>query len=270
MNVMTIESILAARRTLVPPAKKLDKSALLSVRSLSKRFGALEVSRNVDLDIKRGERLALIGPNGAGKTTFVNLITGVLKPSSGSIEFEGLEITRLSQNRRVRAGIGRTFQISSLFRDMTVFENIYLAVSERRGTATRLFGSATRDTKGCGEVMDILGILRLADEASRPLAEISYGRQRLVELAIALALRPRLLLLDEPAAGIPEDETEIVLRGIESLPAEMAILMIDHDMDLVFRFAERIVVLVDGAIFRIGTPAEIARDPEIKRLYLGE
>jgi len=243
---------------------------LLRVRGLSKSFGALRVSRELDLDIFPGERLALIGPNGAGKTTFVNLLTGVLPPSAGSIELEGREITRLGQDRRVRAGIGRTFQITSLFRDMTVFENVWLAVAERRGLALRFWRPAAGERDARAEVEGILAILGLDEVAAVMLGHLPYGRQRLVELAVALALRPKLLLLDEPAAGIPEQETALVLRGLERLPAEMAVLMIDHDMELVFRFARRIVVLVEGAIFRIGTPEEIAADPEVRRLYLGE
>ena len=243
---------------------------LLRVSGLSKSFGALQVARSLNVEIFRGERVALIGPNGAGKTTFVNLLTGVHKPSAGTIELEGRSIGNFAQHHRVAVGLGRTFQISSLFKNMTVFENVYLALAERHGVGTQLFSRVWNKKELCTEALNILDGLGIADHASWLVSELSYGRQRLIELAIAIALQPKLLLLDEPAAGIPATDTDVILKGVESLSDEMAILIIDHDMDLVFRFAERIIVLVDGAIFRIGTPSEIAADPDVKRLYLGE
>lgn len=245
-------------------------NAVLEVSGLTQSFGKLQVTKDVNLRLDQGDRVALIGPNGAGKTTLVNLITGKLRPTAGSIRMEGRDVTRLPVHRRAQLGIGRTYQITSLFRGMTVFENVFLAVSEKNGKALGLLRPASGQKTLCDETMDILETLELHRDAASNLASLPYGKQRLTELAIAIALRPRLLLLDEPAAGIPEHETEVILNGIRHLPDSMAVLMIDHDMDLVFRFAKRIVVLVDGAVFRDGAPAEIAADAEIKRIYLGE
>jgi len=246
-----------------------DQSPVLAVRDLCLSFGAIRVARDISFDLARGERLALIGPNGAGKTTLINLLTGVLKPDSGSATLGGRDLLALKPHQRVRAGLGRTYQITSLFRAMTVFENIFVAVSERMGASTMLWRPAWSRTDVCAEVERILEIVSLSDVASEPISDLPYGRQRLVELGLALALEPKVLLLDEPAAGIPHREAEVVQRTVDQLPDDIAIILVEHDMDLVFRFAREILVLVEGAVLRRGTPDEIAADPEVKRIYLG-
>jgi len=242
---------------------------MLETRGLCKSFGALEVAREVNFRLERGARHALIGPNGAGKTTFINLLTGVLPPSSGSVLLEGEDVTSLAQARRVKRGIARTFQINQLFRGLTVQENVCIAVSECLGVGGAMLRPAGRRADVLDEAARLIDMLKLGADAGRRIDELPYGRQRLVEIAIALGLRPRVLLLDEPAAGIPSTESHILLDAIASLPADIAVLIIEHDMDLVFRFAERISVLVSGAIFAEGAPAEIAANPEVRAVYLG-
>jgi len=233
-------------------------AALLETRALSRRFGALEVARSIDFRLQAGARHALIGPNGAGKTTFINLLTGVLAPSSGRVLLDGADVTRLAPAKRVKRGIARTFQINQLFRGLSVLENVCLAVAERLGAGGGLWRAAGRRADVIAEGARLIELLRLQGDAGRRIDELPYGRQRLVEIAIALGLSPRLLLLDEPAAGIPSAESHVLLEAIAALPADIAVLIIEHDMDLVFRFAERITVLVQGAIFAEGSPAEIA------------
>ena len=242
---------------------------MLETRGLCKSFGALEVARDVNFRLERGARHALIGPNGAGKTTFVNLLTGVLPPSRGSVLLEGEDVTALAQARRVKRGIARTFQINQLFRGLSVFENVAIAVSERLGTGGAMWRAMGRRADVIEETTRLIRMLRLDEDAGRRVAELPYGRQRLVEIAIALGLNPRVLLLDEPAAGIPSAESHILLDAIGTLPKDIAVLIIEHDMDLVFRFAERITVLVSGAILAEGTPSEIAANPEVRTVYLG-
>jgi ABC-type branched-subunit amino acid transport system ATPase component len=242
----------------------------LEIRGLARNFGALAVARHIDLVLERGARHALIGPNGAGKTTLVNLITGVLKPSAGHVRLDGDDITGLPQASRARRGIARTFQINQLFRGLTVLENVCLAVAERTGAARRMFPSAHRDAEMIDEAMAQLDALRLAGDALVPVRELPYGRQRLVEIAIALAQRPRVLLLDEPAAGVPSAESHLILDVVASLDPDIAVLIIEHDMDVVFRFARRISVLVAGAVMTEGTPEEIRADPRVRAVYLGE
>lgn len=244
-------------------------AAMLETRGLCKSFGALEVARDVDFRLERGARHALIGPNGAGKTTFINLLTGVLPPSRGSVLLEGEDVTSLAQARRVKRGIARTFQINQLFRGLSVQENVCIAVSERLGVGGAMLRPAGRRADVLDEAARLIDMLKLGEDAGRRIVELPYGRQRLVEIAIALGLRPRVLLLDEPAAGIPSAESHILLDAIASLPKDIAVLIIEHDMDLVFRFAERITVLVSGAIFAEGTPAEIAENREVRSVYLG-
>ena len=242
----------------------------LETIGLLKSFGALLVTSNVDFRLEVGARHALIGPNGAGKTTFINLLTGRLQPSAGRILLGGSDIGRLSQAARVKRGIGRTFQINALFRRLTVMENVVLAVSERQGRGGdmhRLPGSRRDIVEEAYALLERLG---LAEDASRPVHQLAYGRQRLVEIAIALGLKPKVLLLDAPAAGVPSAETRLILDVMADLPAEMAVLIIEHDMDLVFKFANRITVLVQGAVFAEGTPAEILDDPRVRQVYLGE
>ena len=245
-------------------------AAVLETRRLCKSFGALTVALNVDLSLEAGARHALIGPNGAGKTTLVNMLTGVISPSAGSILIQGQDVTRLSSSNRVKLGLGRTFQINTLFRNLSVLDNVALGVAERRGVAHSMWRPASSYEEIKEEALQLLDSLGLADEAARRVADLPYGKQRLVEIAIALGLRPRVLLLDEPAAGVPSDESARILRVLETLPGEIAILIIEHDMELVFRFARRISVLVQGEVLVEGTPDEIARDRRVKQVYLGE
>jgi ABC-type branched-subunit amino acid transport system ATPase component len=245
-------------------------TAALEIRDLRKSFGALAVTRDVNLVLERGARHALIGPNGAGKTTLVNLITGVLRPSAGQVLLEGEDITRLPQAARTRRGIARTFQINQLFRGLTVLENVYLAVAERDGVCNHLWHPVGAERAVIDEALAHLDALRLADDALKLVRELPYGRLRLVEIAIALALRPKVLLLDEPAAGVPSSESHLILDVIAGLDPDIAILIIEHDMDVVFRVAKRITVLVQGAVLTDGTPAEIMADERVRAVYLGE
>jgi ABC-type branched-subunit amino acid transport system ATPase component len=241
----------------------------IETRGLCKNFGALEVAREVNFRLERGARHALIGPNGAGKTTFINLLTGVLLPSRGNIFLGGENVTSLAQAKRVKRGIARTFQINQLFRGLTVQENVCIAVAERLGVGGAMLRPAGKRADVIEEASRLIDMLKLGEDAGRRIIELPYGRQRLVEIAIALGLNPRALLLDEPAAGIPSAESHILLDAIATLPRDIAVLIIEHDMDLVFRFAERITVLVSGAIFAEGTPAEIAANREVRSVYLG-
>ncbi len=244
--------------------------AVLETRGLSKNFGALAVARHLDFKLEPGARHALIGPNGAGKTTFINLLTGVLQPSEGTVLLDGQDISSRSQAQRVKSGIARTFQINSLFMGLTVIENLCLAVSEHMGLATRLFKPAGANTEVIEEAARLLSVMKVEADALTEIHELPYGRQRLVEIAIALALEPKVLLLDEPAAGVPSAESHIILDAVDGLPKDIAVLIIEHDMDVVFRFAQRITVLVQGAIMAEGEPDEIAASQEVQAVYLGE
>ncbi len=242
----------------------------LEVINLQKRFGAIQVADNINLSLPRGARHALIGPNGAGKTTLVNLITGLLRASAGKVLLDGEEITGLSQASRTRRGIARTFQVNRLFRGLTVLENVYLAVGERTRSCNSLWRSAGSETAVIGEALDHLRSLALVADARKLVRELPYGRQRLVEIAIAIAQRPKILLLDEPAAGIPSSETHLILDLVGKLDPDIAVLIIEHDMDVVFRFANRISVLVAGTVLTEGTPDEISADERVRSVYLGE
>ena len=230
--------------TMPPPAA----TAALETRGLCKSFGALRVSNAIDFRLEAGGRHALIGPNGAGKTTFINLVTGALAPSEGAILLDGADVTGMSQAQRVKRGLVRTFQITTLFRGLSVLENVTLAVGERLGVAGNLLRPAGRRRDVVEEAFALLDRLGVADEALRPVKELAYGRQRLVEIAVALGLQPKVLLLDEPAAGVPSTESGTIIDVIEQLPPEIALLIIEHDMDLVFRLARRITVLVQGGV----------------------
>jgi branched-chain amino acid transport system ATP-binding protein len=245
-------------------------TAALEVQGLNRSFGALHVTRNVDLALERGARHALIGPNGAGKTTLVNLITGVLRPSSGRVLLEGADITGLRQAERARRGLARTFQINQLFRGLTVLENICMAVGERDGHCNNLWRSAGSKRVVIDEALDHIASLRIVDDALKLVRELPYGRQRLVEIAMALAQRPRVLLLDEPAAGVPSSESHLILDVVAALDPAIAVLIIEHDMDVVFRFAKEITVLVAGAVFTQGSPAQIQKDERVREVYLGQ
>jgi ABC-type branched-subunit amino acid transport system ATPase component len=244
-------------------------AAALEIQGLHKSFGALQVTRDVNLTLARGARHALIGPNGAGKTTLVNLITGVLRPSAGKVLLNGEDITALAQARRIRRGIARTFQINQLFRGLTVLENLYLAIGERTRVCNRLWRPAGAERAVIEEALEHLEALKLADDALKLVRELPYGRQRLVEIAIALAQRPRVLLLDEPAAGVPSSESHLILDVVGALDPDIAILIIEHDMDVVFRFAKRITVLVAGAVLTEGAPQDIVADERVRAVYLG-
>jgi len=243
---------------------------VLETRNLSKSFGALTVADRISFRLEAGARHALIGPNGAGKTTFVNMLTGALAPSSGSILLGGEDVTRVAQAKRVKRGIGRTFQINSLFRSLSVLDNVALAVAERTGVAGRMWKAASRHEEIIAECRDLLNSLSLLEDAAKRISDLPYGKQRLVEIAIALGMRPRVLLLDEPAAGVPSHESHRILEVLAALPADIAILIIEHDMDLVFRFAKRITVLAAGAVLMHGTPQEVAADRRVREVYLGE
>ena len=245
-------------------------TAALETIGLQKRFGGLVATNDVSLRIAVGARHALIGPNGAGKTTFVNLLTGVLAPSGGRVLLGGEDITGLKPHLRVRRGLARTFQINQLFPEITPLDTIGLAVAERLGRG----GDWWRVAGGKAEVLDeILAIaerFRLTDVLQARTATLAYGKQRLLEIATAFACRPRVLLLDEPAAGVPEAERHELLATIAELPPDVSVLLIEHDMDLVFSFATRISVLVNGALLTEGPPDAIAADPQVRAVYLGE
>jgi len=242
----------------------------LETQALSRQFGALAAVQKVDFKLHAGARHALIGPNGAGKTTFVNLLTGVLAPTRGRVLLGGRDITAKAQAERVKLGLARTFQINRLFRGLSVLENVCIAVAERLGAAPSMFYPAGKRVDVIEESMSLLATLKLDDVAGRRVSELPYGRQRLVELAIAIGLRPQALLLDEPAAGVPSAETHIILDAIERLPARIAVLIIEHDMDVVFRFAKRVTVMVGGAVFAEGTPREIEANADVRAVYLGQ
>jgi len=245
-------------------------TAALQVEGLNRSFGALRVTRDVDLTLERGARCALIGPNGAGKTTLINLITGVLAPSAGRVLLDGNDVTNTSQAERARCGLARTFQINQLFRGLTVLENVAMAISERDGHANNLWRAVGSKSVILDEALDHLDSLRMVDDALKLVRELPYGRQRLVEIAIALAQRPRVLLLDEPAAGVPSSESHLILDVVASLDPDIAILIIEHDMDVVMRFAREITVLVQGAVLTQGTPAAIMADEQVRAVYLGQ
>jgi ABC-type branched-subunit amino acid transport system ATPase component len=245
-------------------------TAALEVKGLNRSFGALRVTRDVDLTLERGARHALIGPNGAGKTTLVNLITGVLKPNSGHVSLDGADITNLAQAERARRGLARTFQINQLFRGLTVLENICMTIGERDGHCDNLWRSAGSRRIVIDEALDHLQSLRMVDDALKLVRELPYGQQRLVEIAMALAQRPRVLLLDEPAAGVPSSESHLILDVVAALDPDIAVLIIEHDMDVVFRFAKEITVLVAGTVFTQGTPEQIRKDERVREVYLGQ
>jgi ABC-type branched-subunit amino acid transport system ATPase component len=243
---------------------------ILQTIGLHRRFGALVVANDIDFRLEPGARHALIGPNGAGKTTFINLITGRLSPSAGRVLLGGQDVTMLSESERVRRGLGRTFQINTLFRGLSVVENVSLAIAERAGVGGDMFHGAGFRRAVLEQAYALLERLRIEQDALIRVQELPYGKQRLVEIAIALGLAPSILLLDEPAAGVPSTESAAILDMVEQLPPEIAVLIIDHDMELVFRFARRITVLVQGSILVEGRPAEIAADARVRAVYLGE
>jgi branched-chain amino acid transport system ATP-binding protein len=244
--------------------------AVLQTRALQKRFGGIAATQDVSITLERGARRALIGPNGAGKTTLVNLLTGMLEPTSGTILLDGVEITHLPAHRRARRGLVRTFQISQLFDTLTPLETLSMVIAQREGAGLRLFAPLARYDTFAAEAASLLQRLHLGDVMDRRVSVLAYGKRRLLEIAIALASRPRVLLLDEPMAGVPSTDSSEILDTLSALPADVTVMLIEHDMDLVFRFASRISVLVNGALLVEGPSEEIARDPQVKAVYLGE
>ncbi len=242
----------------------------LRTSGLTKRFGAFAANGDVSLAFPQGVRHALIGPNGAGKTTLINLLTGVLAPTSGDVFLGDDRITTLPQHQRVKLGMTRTFQINTLFAGLTVLESVTLAVCERKGRAGIWHRTVAKERAEADEALALLEMLRLAPELNTLTRNLPYGKQRLVEIALALATRPRILLLDEPAAGIPAGESAELFSVIAALPRDVTVVFIEHDMELVFRFAERITVLVGGKVLTEGAPDEIAADPRVREVYLGE
>jgi branched-chain amino acid transport system ATP-binding protein len=241
----------------------------LATRALDKSFGSLVVAQNIEFVLPKGMRYALIGPNGAGKTTLINLMTGMLRPQAGQIFLEGEEITGLKPEQRVKRGLARTFQINTLFPSLTALEAVTLAVCERRGVAGTWWHRLPAYRDAVDEAHGILASLRLGADCYRATRELAYGQQRLLEIALALATRPKVLLLDEPAAGVPHEESAELFEAIAGLSREISILFIEHDMNVVFRFASRIIVMVGGRVLLEGTPAEIAADPRVREVYLG-
>ncbi|ARO15279.1 branched-chain amino acid transport system ATP-binding protein [Ketogulonicigenium robustum] len=243
--------------------------SILEVRNLSKRFGGLNVTNDISLVLNPGDRVALIGPNGAGKTTFVNLVTGHLKADAGQVLIAGQDLSTASPTARVHAGLVRSFQVTRLFPDMSPEEHVALAILQRLNRAERIFG----DYRAMPDVMDeaysILDLLNLTPLARTRVSDIAYGQQRLLEIALAMALRPKVLLLDEPAAGVPSSDTVLIEKALDQLPPDLAVLMIEHDMDFVFRFARRVVVLAAGTLIFDGTPQQVAADPHVREAYLG-
>jgi branched-chain amino acid transport system ATP-binding protein len=242
----------------------------LRTRDLTKAWGGFVANDAISLTIEAGARHALIGPNGAGKTTLVNLLTGVLPATRGEVYLGASRITRLTQHERVKLGMARTFQINNLFPGLTVIESLMLAICERTGAAWTVHRPFWTRRAEIAEADALLESLGLAGDANTTTRHLPYGKQRLIEIALALATHPKVLLLDEPAAGIPKGESEAVFRVIAGLPPDVTVLFIEHDMELVFRFAERITVLVGGRILMEGSPDEVARDERVREVYLGE
>jgi len=241
---------------------------VLSTKNLNKSFGSLVVAQDIALELPQGRRYALIGPNGAGKTTLMNLLTGMLAPDSGQVFLGGEEITRLRPDARVKKGLARTFQINTLFPQLSALETVTLAVLEREGHAHNWWRGLPRFGAAIDEAHAILDSLKVPP--TRETKELAYGQQRLLEIALALATRPKVLLLDEPAAGVPKDESAVLFDAIDGLSRELTILFIEHDMDVVFRFASSIIVMVGGRILVQGAPDEIARDERVREVYLGK
>lgn len=242
----------------------------LETRNLKRNFGGFVATNDVSLKVAHGARHALIGPNGAGKTTIINLLTGALTPSAGHVLLNGEDITTLAAHARVGRGLSRTFQINQLFGDFTPLESVMLAISEREGRGKFAFATLSSQKDLVAEAASLLEKFGLADVMGVATTLLPYGKQRLLEIALAVATRPRVLLLDEPAAGVPEEERHEVLAIVRDLPSDVTVVLIEHDMDLVFSFADRISVLAQGALFAEGTVAEISKDPSVKAIYLGE
>ncbi|MBN4667303.1 ABC transporter ATP-binding protein [Pandoraea nosoerga] len=244
-------------------------SAALEIQGLSKRFGQLDVTRNVSLSLPVGARHALIGPNGAGKSTLMNLLTGVLKPNAGVVRVGGTDVTTMPSHKRVKLGLARTFQLNTLFDTLTVAENVAMALASRRGLDGRIGKPLAARPAVVEEAAERLRALGMLELAGRRINELAYGQRRQVEIALGLALDPKVLLLDEPVAGVPSGQGRKLFELLERLPHDVAVMVIEHDMDLVFRFARRITVLVEGAVLMEGEKDEVRRDPRVRDIYLG-
>ena len=245
-------------------------AALLKIEGLRKHFGSVRAVDGVDLEVKEGELTAVIGPNGAGKTTLFHLVTGAIEPDAGRVHLDGQDITGWPPAAIVRAGLARTFQITSVFPDLTALENVLLPCLARRRETARLWGSYTRHPAQA-EALELLSRVGLADQAERPVGQMSHADQKLVEVAMALATQPRLLLLDEPAAGLAPGETERVIGTLREMVTAggVTVVLIEHDMDIVFSMADRVVVLHQGRVLADGAPGDIRRNPAVKEVYLG-
>jgi ABC-type branched-subunit amino acid transport system ATPase component len=241
----------------------------LRVAKLSRKFGGVVALNEVTMAVEPGERRAIIGPNGAGKSTLFNLVTGNLRPTLGQIYLDGRDITYLSVHQRARLGLGRTFQRNNLFSNLTVFENVYLAVQQRQGLAGSLFKVATHSNGAGREATRLLERVGLLSQQDVPASTLAYGQQRALEVALALAVEPAVLLLDEPTAGMSPAETADIIELIGTLPPALTILIVEHDMDVVFSLADRITVLHYGRVVSEGTPAEVRADPQVQEIYLG-
>ncbi len=255
--------------TVFSPQTGADPGMALATRGLAKSFGSLAVARDIELSLPMGARYALIGPNGAGKTTLINLMTGMLVPDAGQIFLSGEDITNLEPQQRVLRGLARTFQINTLFPGLNPLEAVTLAVAERRGLTGAVWRNVAAYGEAIQEAYDILSKFKLGDCCYQPTRELPYGRQRLLEIALALAAKPKVLLLDEPVAGVPPEESGDIFDVVASLSNDLTLLFIEHDMHVVFRFATHIIVLVGGAVFTEGSPAEIAADQGVREVYLG-
>jgi branched-chain amino acid transport system ATP-binding protein len=247
----------------------MNTGIVLSCTGLVKTFGGITATDNVSLQLQRGARHALIGPNGAGKTTLINLLTGMLTPTSGRIDLLGEDISRLAPHHRVQRGLVRTFQINQLFDGITPLQTLAMAVSQQLGLGASVWQSLGKKKRVAERCEQLLAQFHLSEVMDLPTTQLAYGKRRLLEMAIALASEPRVLLLDEPVAGVPAGEREELLQTVANLPADVSVLLIEHDMDLVFSFAKRMTVLVNGAVLTEGTPEQIAADSRVREVYLG-
>jgi branched-chain amino acid transport system ATP-binding protein len=243
---------------------------ILSIEGLSKSFGGVKASDHISLDVMKGECHALIGPNGAGKTTLISQLSGLLAPDSGTVHFQGRDITRLPAHKRSLIGIARSFQITTVLLSMSVLDNVALAVQARDGHSFRFWAPARADRSLREPAMSMLEQVGLADRAHEVAAALSHGERRQLEIAMALALRADLLLLDEPTAGMGLEEAGQIIETLRRLKQDKTMLLIEHDMDAVFALADRISVLVYGRVIATGTPGEIRADESVRRAYLGE
>ncbi|RAH97658.1 ABC transporter ATP-binding protein [Acuticoccus sediminis] len=245
-------------------------SALLSIRDLRKAYGALAVTDGISLDVPEGELHAIIGPNGAGKTTLIHQLSGSLKSDSGSVHFAGEDITRLPMVARVRRGLARSFQITSILEGFTVLENAATAVQARSGSSFRFFGPAAAERALNDAAMETLSRVGIADRAHRRAGDLSHGEKRQLEIAIALATGAKMLLLDEPLAGTGHEEGAVLVELMRQLKSTHTVVLIEHDMEAVFALADRVSVLVYGRLIATGDAATVRADPEVRAAYLGE